>query len=144
MNRKIINKNRLAHAPRGRMTKRTTKTLRVGCILLLVSFFICTFVLLPQPVQAINTVTATITVGSTPLGVIVTPNGAYAYVTNAGGSVSVISTAMSTVTTASPSPTVPEFPAPLSIIKLFVFMIIVLSVVIIAKKRITWKTHFKG
>ena len=31
---------------------------------------------------ATNTVTATITVGSYPLGVAVTPNGAYAYVTN--------------------------------------------------------------
>ena len=64
----------------------------------------------------------------------VTPNGAYAYVTNFGSnSVSVISTA----TTASPSPTIPEFPAQLLIITLVVFMITGLSAVIIAKKRIT-------
>ena len=53
-----------------------------------------------------NNVAATVTVGSKPTGVAVTPNGQYAYVTNSGGgTVSVIST----VTTASPTPTVPEF-----------------------------------
>ena len=48
---------------------------------------------------ATNTVTATVTVGSNPWGVAVTPNGAYAYVTNEGSdTVSVISTATNTVT----------------------------------------------
>ena len=48
---------------------------------------------------ATNTVTATITVGSDPYGVAVTPDGAYAYVTNANGNtVSVISTSSNTVT----------------------------------------------
>ncbi len=75
------------------------KALKVGCILLLISFLFCAFALLPQTVQAQNTVTATITVGSEPRGVAVTPNGAYAYVTNEGsGTVSVISTATNTVT----------------------------------------------
>ena len=48
---------------------------------------------------ATNTVTATVTVGSFPLGVAVTPNGAYVYVTNQrSGTVSVINTATNTVT----------------------------------------------
>ncbi len=48
---------------------------------------------------ATNTVTATVTGLNSPYGVAVTPNGAYAYVTNAdSGSVSVISTATNTVT----------------------------------------------
>ena len=34
---------------------------------------------------ATNTVTATVTVGSHPYGVAVTPNGLYVYVTNAAG-----------------------------------------------------------
>jgi len=79
----------------------TTKTLRVGCILLAIFFLFCAFALLPQQVQAVNanTVTATVTVGSGPSGVAVTPNGAYAYVANyASGSVSVLSTATNTVT----------------------------------------------
>jgi DNA-binding beta-propeller fold protein YncE len=51
-------------------------------------------------------VVATVTVGSEPTGVTVTPNGDYVFVTNAGSdTVSVIST----VTTASPTPKVPEF-----------------------------------
>ncbi|KJY41367.1 hypothetical protein VR41_12905, partial [Streptomyces sp. NRRL B-1568] len=46
-----------------------------------------------------NTVTATITVGATPFGVAITPDGLHAYVTNSGDStVSVISTATNTVT----------------------------------------------
>jgi YVTN family beta-propeller protein len=46
-----------------------------------------------------NTVTATITVGTYPWSVAVTPNGEYAYVTNEGGNtVSVINTATNTVT----------------------------------------------
>ena len=83
---------------------------------------------------ATNTVAATVTVEDEPGGVAVTPNGAYAYVANLGSnSVSVISTA----TNASPSPTIPEFPAQLLIITLVVFMISGLSAVIIARKRIT-------
>ena len=55
---------------------------------------------------ASNTVSATVNVGSTPVGVAVTPNGDFAYITNAGGNtVSVISM----VTTASLTPKVPEF-----------------------------------
>ena len=82
-----------------RMKHGTTKTLRVGCILLVLFFLFCAFALLPQPVQA-QTVTATVPVGSDPDGVAVTPNGAYAYVANdfGSGSVSVISTATNTVT----------------------------------------------
>jgi YVTN family beta-propeller protein len=81
---------------------------------------------------ATNTVTATVTVGSYPWGVAITPNGEYAYATNYGSdTVSVISTA----TTASPSPTIPEFPAQLLIVALAVFVSIVLSAVIVAKKR---------
>src|SRR5208283_2082081 len=79
------------------MKRGTTKTLRVGCILLVI-FLFCAFALLPQPVQAVA-VTATIPVGSGPESVAVTPNGAYAYVTNyETGTVSVISTATNTVT----------------------------------------------
>ena len=79
------------------MKRGTTKTLRVSCVLLVVLFFFCAFALLPQPVQATNT--TTVTVGSYPFGVAVTPNGAYAYVTNQDtNSVSVISTSSNTVT----------------------------------------------
>ena len=47
---------------------------------------------------ATNTVTATVTVGSLPNGVVVTPNGAEVYVTNGDSdSVSVINTATNTV-----------------------------------------------
>ena len=77
----------------------TTKTLRVGCILLAIFFLFCAFALLPQPVHAANTVTATVPVGSEPGGVAVTPNGAYAYVANyENNTASVISTATNTVT----------------------------------------------
>jgi YVTN family beta-propeller protein len=52
---------------------------------------------------AAPTVTATIPVGSEPFGVAIPPNGAYAYVTNDGGTtVSVISTATNTVTATIP------------------------------------------
>ena len=48
---------------------------------------------------ATNTVTATIPVGNSPIGVAVTPNGEYAYVTNEGSdTVSVINTATNAVT----------------------------------------------
>jgi len=88
------------------MKRGATKNLRVAGILLVLFFLFSAFALLPQPVRAVNTVTATVTVGSKPTGVAVAPNGGYAYVTNAGGTtVSVIGTA----TTASPTPKVPEF-----------------------------------
>ena len=51
---------------------------------------------------ATNTVTATITVGSSPGGAAISPNGLFAYVTNFGSnSVSVINTATNTVTATS-------------------------------------------
>jgi len=75
-----------------------TKTLRVVGILLVLFFLFCAFALLTQPVRAINSVTATVTVGSGPEGVAITPNGEYAYVTNEGGTtLSVINTATNTV-----------------------------------------------
>ena len=82
------------------MKRGATKTLRVGCILLVVLFLFCAFALLPQIVQAQNTVTATIPVVSEPYGVAVTPDGTCAYVTDSfgGDTVSVISTATNTVT----------------------------------------------
>jgi YVTN family beta-propeller protein len=88
-------------------------------------------------VSVINTatdkMTANLAILGEPLGVAISPNGAYAYVTSmtngGGGTVLVIST---------PAPTaVQEFPAQSLIITMVVFMIIGLSVVIIAKKRIT-------
>ena len=76
----------------------TTKTLRVGCILLVIFFLLGALAVLPQPVRA-DKVVATIPVGTYPVSVAVTPNGAYAYVTNEGGdSVSVINTTSNTVT----------------------------------------------
>ena len=46
-----------------------------------------------------NAVTATVAVGTSPIGVAVTHNGEYVYITNEGSnSVSVISTASNTVT----------------------------------------------
>ncbi len=52
---------------------------------------------------ATNTVLATISVGEAPLGVEITPDGAFAYVANFGGaSVSVIDTATRTVTATIP------------------------------------------
>jgi hypothetical protein len=44
-----------------------------------------------------------------------------------------------TTTSPSPSPTIPEFPDQLIGITLVVSIIIVLTAVIVAKKRITWK-----
>ena len=84
-----------------RMKRSATKILRAGFILIVV-FLFCAFALLPQPVRA-QTVTATVPVGSGPEDVAVTPNGAYAYVTNygtfgGGTTVSVINTATNTVT----------------------------------------------
>jgi YVTN family beta-propeller protein len=93
---------------------------------------------------ATNTVTATIPHGQfgEPWGVAVTPNGEYAYVTNKiSGTVAVISTGASTSPTATstvaPTSTIPEFPGQLLAIMLVVSMSIVLSAVIIAKKRKT-------
>jgi YVTN family beta-propeller protein len=80
------------------MKRGTTKTLRVEGILLVIFCLFCAFALLPQPSRAMDTVTATVTVGTSPVGVVVTPDGAYVYVANYGGSVSVISTASNTVT----------------------------------------------
>ena len=82
------------------MKQGATKTLRVGCILLVTLFLFSAFALLPQPVHA-QTVTATVTVGGAPVGVAITPNGEYAYVTNNGihsDTVSVINTTTNTVT----------------------------------------------
>jgi YVTN family beta-propeller protein len=84
-----------------------TKTLRVGCILLVVLFLFGAFALLPQSVRA-QAVTATVTGLSVPAGVAVTPNGAYVYVISAGSnSVSVINTASNTVTATVPVGSVP-------------------------------------
>ncbi len=81
------------------MKQGKTKTLRVGFILLAICLF-SAFALLPQSVQATNAVTATINGLNDPLGVAVTPNGEYAYVTNEGsGTVSVISTLTNIVET---------------------------------------------
>ena len=60
----------------------TTKTLRVGCILLAIFFLFCAFALLPQPVQAANDGDGDSNRWKRSCGVAVTPNGAYAYVTN--------------------------------------------------------------
>ena len=119
------------------MKQETIKTLKVVS-LLLVLFSFCAFAVLPQPVRATNTVAATVTVGSGPEGVAITPNGNYAYVTNSGGTtVSVINTA----STASPSPTVPEFPAQLLGITLVVFMVAIFSVVIITRRKQLGKSN---
>jgi hypothetical protein len=96
---------------------------------------------------ATNTVDQTVTVGSSPYGIAITPNGEYAYVTNLVsvatqspvadwvGSVSVISTATNTAPTASSSPAVPEFPTQSLTVALLVGIIIVFSIVIIAMKK---------
>jgi YVTN family beta-propeller protein len=103
-------------------------------------------------VSVINTATyavTTVTGVSNPFGVAVTPNSEYAYVTNEQtGTVSVISTGSptssstavpTTTPTVAPTPKIPEFPVQLLGITLVVSLIIVLSVVIIAKKRKTSK-----
>jgi YVTN family beta-propeller protein len=80
------------------MKRDTSKSSRVGCILLVI-FLFCSFALLPEQIQATNEVTATITGFNVPYAVAVTPNGAYAYVTNINSNtVSVISTATNKVT----------------------------------------------
>ena len=86
------------------MTRAVTKTLRASFIFLFIVFF-CGLSLLPQIARA-QVVTATIKGLNEPFDVALTPNGEYAYVTNAnegggGGSVSVINTANAT----SPTPT---------------------------------------
>ena len=72
----------------------------VGCILLIIFFLFCAFAVLPQPVNAQNTVTATIPVAGT-VGVAMAPNGDYVYVVG-GSSVFVISTATNSVTATVP------------------------------------------
>jgi YVTN family beta-propeller protein len=80
------------------MKRYKSNALRVRCILLVI-FLFYSFALFPQQIQAANAVTATITGFNAPCGVAVTPNSAYAYVTNEGGNtVSVINTATNTVT----------------------------------------------
>ena len=80
------------------MKRTAIKNLKVVGILLVLFFSFCSLTLLSQPVRA-NTVTTTITVGSNPEGIAITPNGNYAYVTNEGGTtVSVINTATNSVT----------------------------------------------
>ena len=96
------------------------------------SLLVLRFRIITSASPTINTVTATVTIGSKPAGVAITPNSEYAYVTNAGGTtVSVISTDSN----ASPSPKVPEFSTQLTGITLVVFMIIIISVTIIAKNK---------
>ena len=91
------------------MRSGTTKTLRVGCVLLVLFFLFCALALLPQPVRADSVVATTyLPLGSYPVSVAVSPNGAYAYVTNEGSnSVSVINTATNTVTATIPVGTEP-------------------------------------
>jgi YVTN family beta-propeller protein len=109
----------------------TTKTLRADCILLVVLFLFCAFALLPQPVRA-QTVMATITVGSGPIGVAVTPNGANAYVANEfGNTVSVISTATNAVTAHSPTPTASPTPAIKSGSSPFPYILVILVVAVV-------------
>jgi YVTN family beta-propeller protein len=72
--------------------KHETRTLTVGCLFIVLLLF-SAFTLLPAPVKAMNTVIATIPVGTYPTGVAISPYGDYAYVTNHNnGTVSVINT----------------------------------------------------
>ena len=95
---KIYNFSKKLSIEQIRNRHQKTKILQVAGILAAILILSCVFALLPQSVRAV-TVTATIPVGSEPIGVAVSPNGAYVYVTNRGdNSVSVISTASNTVT----------------------------------------------
>lgn len=77
------------------MKHASTKTLIVGCTLLLMC--LCVFTSLPLSVHAADN--QTILVGSGPDSIAITPDGQYAYVTNnAGNSVSVINLASNRVT----------------------------------------------
>jgi YVTN family beta-propeller protein len=78
------------------MKRGTIKALSAGCIIL--SFFLCGLALLPQIVQATNTVTATITIPHYAFTLAITPDGKYAYVPELNN-VAVISTATNKVTT---------------------------------------------
>ena len=111
---------------------------------------------------ATNTVDRTVTVGTTPYGIAITPNGEYVYVTNLAyvatdspvvnwiGTVSVISTDANTAPTDSSSPS--PSPSPPALVSAFstqsltiialIAVIIVLSAVIIAKRK-TGKTRDK-
>lgn len=82
--------------------KRNTKTTRVGYILL--TILLCVLATVPHS----NGAVLTITVGSHPNGVAVTPNGVYTYVTNWNShSVSVINTATNEVVATVPVRTTP-------------------------------------
>ena len=95
---KIYNFFKKASIEQIRNKHQKTKILRVAGILAGILILFCVFSLLPQSVRAV-TVTATIPVGSTLIGVAVSPNGVYVYVTNyLDNSVSVVSTASNTVT----------------------------------------------
>ncbi len=80
----------------------TVKTSKVIFTILAIFVLFYAFALLPEIVQgmnAVNTVTATITVGNEPDGVAFASNGVYAYITHyTNGSVSVVNTATDTVT----------------------------------------------
>lgn len=79
------------------MKRQTTKILRVGSILLAFYLLFYASALLPQPVRA-QAMLASITGLNEPFDVALTPNGNYAYVADADGSVLVISTANNKVT----------------------------------------------
>jgi len=80
-----------------KMKRDPSKVMRVGCILLVILLFLSAFESLYQSVYA-QAVTATITGFNAPCGVAVTPNGAYAYVTNINSNtVSVINTATNAI-----------------------------------------------
>ena len=67
-----------------------------SCTFLIGLFLFCAFVFITQPVQA-QTVTVSIPVGNAPIGVAVTPDSRYVYVTKHGdNTVSVINTATNT------------------------------------------------
>jgi YVTN family beta-propeller protein len=109
---------------------------------------------------ATNTVDWTVNAGTSPYGIAIMPNGEYAYVTNLAytatqaqspvvnwvGMVSVISTGTNTAPTGSstptpsPSPAVPAFSAQSLTLILLVSIIIVLSAVIVAKRKL-WKNR---
>ena len=96
-------------------------------------------------INAATYAVTTVTGVSNPFGVAVTPNSEYAYVTNEQtGTVSVISTGSPTSSptatpTATSTPKIPEFAGQSVAIILVVFMIIVLSTVIVAKRSRIWK-----
>jgi YVTN family beta-propeller protein len=75
---------------------KTTKTLRNRCIFLVSLFF--GFLLIAQSANALNTVIATITVGTQPIDVAFSPDGTYTYVSNTlSQSLSVVNITTNTV-----------------------------------------------